>query len=1516
MKILKRTLKIVGYVFLSVLVIIILLAGFTQTSYFKDRLRTIVISNLSTQVNGSLYLGTIRGNFISGFGVDSLAILRGSQTVFSAASMEVQYDPLFLFKKRLHITYLNIEQPSAHFERTTQGQWNTAQLIKSSDSATGEIFDWMVTIDSLVVKRGNVSLIDSASLLSGNHPKYSNSSFEYHNFVINDINLTSSILIDHNQYSANISQISLYTREPEFDLKQFKGNIDISPGGISAKDVYIQTSRSNIELDASLRLKGLSHGIELSAMKQDSTRLHITATTLSLDELKQFIPQVDFLNGNASLECEAEGEFGNLNIKRLDVRTLQSSLKITGNLRNLHDPENLNLSILIGDSKVNGRDISKVMPTFHLPNFERLGMASVFLEFNGTPLNFKVKTLLNGKFGDLQIDGALNLERDLPQYSCTFTTKDFNIGDVIADEKINTSLSALGTLQGQGLSLDSLTANLFLNIDSSKIQDIILHIGQLNVQALPNRLDVNSSFSALDMDAAISGHADFSNKKQPKFDAEVDLTAFDLSKLLNDPEYESNLTLRSSINGSGVSIDDFSGNINLSLLPSVYQGRNLSPLELNFLLDQHSDDNKKLSMQSSVADIEFNGKFDLDVAVAAIANQSANLLHAIQQHSLPPESTQAAKNLKMTTIAPHTASQRSMDFTYSIKAYDLEPVSSFLGGKSFNARGMLSGAISGTDERLTFSADGVMDEFFIGSVNDGIFLNHSQISLSASNLKQTQTLVSLSATMNISLGSGFFNTHTLHAAAATLDYNQLRGRFTFTGIIDSLYQINFGGQSSIQPHTYVFDLDSLMIAHGDYRWHNEQDVQTRLDYDGFRVMRAFMKRQEESLTFSGAMKHSGEIDFHGELRQFDLEGLGVLLNNPEMTISDRGFTGKVNADLNLSGTTSAPIITFAANTDNIFYKQTQIGRINANISYAARAASLDIEVHEISHDSTPSLVVGGTLPIDLAFTHVEHRFPDTPQKLFIISDAFNISLLDPLIADLQNLNGKVRCNVTIEGTPRNPQYKGTISLNDVSCIFRPNNILYTINGDLEPSEDKLLLKKLIVTNAPSERLKSDARFTGSVSIKDFQIDSFDITAYGRLLLMTKATRKVIPTFYGSLLTEIDNTGLNLRGTPLHPYLSGTLSILDSEFEYPSTTSGYQTPGQTLNYVIVDDTSKATTVNGIFISKFYRVSDTTAISLKLSKFISEPSFVDRLHYNLNIETKGTTTIKMIFTPTTNEALYAEIEGKVNAINDRGIATIYGDINIQPGSYYNFFKRFEATGKLKFVGPWDNPELDIDATYESYSQKPISTLSPQSGSEETQKSNEQKVIVELKITGTRYIPKLVMDMKIQTEPGKAPKDYATVVKGGDVQADAISFIITGKFRDQLSSSERENIATNFGSTGVSGLTSTLLSGIFTDFLRKEFPFIRSAEFSYGGGSIQQSANLRLSGEAFNGYFRFGGRILNDIGNANVSYQLSIGRILNVQSIRNLFIELERKVEGSDFVEDRKLTNNARLFYRISF
>ncbi|MBI4810233.1 MAG: translocation/assembly module TamB domain-containing protein [Ignavibacteriales bacterium] len=416
--------------------------------------------------------------------------------------------------------------------------------------------------------------------------------------------------------------------------------------------------------------------------------------------------------------------------------------------------------------------------------------------------------------------------------------------------------------------------------------------------------------------------------------------------------------------------------------------------------------------------------------------------------------------------------------------------------------------------------------------------------------------------------------------------------------------------------------------------------------------------------------------------------------------------------------------------------------------------------------------------------------------------------------------------------------------------------------------------------------------------------------------MTEATRKTSPSVYGILFTETDPAGVSLKGTLNRPYLTGKLFIREANLTFPPTkTTQLANSNLSLQYRVLDDTSKVITTDQK-VSKYYvaaeESSDTT-----LDQPLESP-IIDRLRYNVVVETRGPTTLTMIFTPTTGEELYAELDGKVSVVNEQGVAAIYGEIEVSPRSYYNFFKRFDASGKLKFVGQWNNPELDIQANYEGYKQETSQQISEQQPGKQAvpdgSQLKEQKVIVELKITGTRYEPKLSMGMKVHEKTGEEPVDYSTLAKGGDVQSDAISFIITGKFRDELTSREQQEFTDLGAATGTS-VASSLLSSIFSDVLKREFPFIRRADVTYRGGSVQEGTSVNVTATAFKGYLRVGGKIFQDIGNANVSYQLSLGDFFNATSIRNLYFEIQRKVEG-DNPEDKKLTNEARFFYRFSF
>jgi translocation-and-assembly-module (TAM) inner membrane subunit TamB-like protein len=1500
---LKRTFRIAAYVAALVVVMLLFFAGLSQTDFFKERIRIILVSSLSSRLNGSIKLGTLGGNFITEITLDSLEVYYRDELFLKTGKVTVQYDPLTLLKKKLTFKYFIVEQPKIHFVRSPRGEWNFANLVKPTGDTSKGSLGWDIYLTDLELKNGIMTLFDSTATttLAGELPD-TLKHFDYARFSLKDINVQLKAAILKEDVKAHLVHASFYSDQPAFELTHATGDVGLSTDGIFANNVILQSSHSYIELDGGVHLLNLFEPQNMEELRRDSAKVTLKAKNVDFSELRTLIPSLGFLDGSAFMDLAVDGEFGNLTIRRLNIKAYDNIVNVSGTVKNLQRAERLDLDLFVGAPSLNPADASRLLPGLGLPHYNKVGRSSLNIQFAGNPLNFRTRTILKGGFGNCEVAGSVNLEKKEPSYGLKFSTTRLDVAALTADPELKLVLSSSGGLKGEGISLNGLNSTLDIRIDSSRVRNISLDSARMTLTARSRKLEGTVRLAAQKMRATISAHADLTSKDHPEFGGEVSLRDINLARVLDNPRYESDITMEGTISGSGRTIDDLNSDTKLTLYPSTFQGHDVSSQEIRVFLDQQNFDSKRLSLQSSIVDLDLNGKFDLDLGAAVLIHQTGNLLETTLEHALPAESIKV-KHSEF-KIPPHTPAQRRMDFDYTLHVKDLEPVATLIEGRRFDGRGTLTGAVHGTDEQLSFSCTGSVDEFFLGSYEQGFLLNRTTIALKLDSLADTRTLDQLSGELKLGVGNALVNGTTIDSFALALGYHNYKGTISINGTVDSLYSIVMAGQTAVQPHTYAFDFDSLTVRTGEYRWKNDQDVQFRLNFDGTRVMHALMTRNGEQFSLTGVLHHNGEFNFDALLNDYDLASLGYLTRNPVLLRPDQGFRGRASAKLHLAGSTSSPVITFDASSDSIFYRQTRIGSVGAGIRYQDSIATLDLTVKRSPRDSVPSLSVKGTLPVNLAFSGVKERFPDEPQHIQVLSKGFDLSVLDPLHSEFQDVRGMLYADISVAGTPRDPEYTGSIKLSDVEFTFAPNNVPYALSANFEATRNKIVVKSLVVRSLLGTVAPGEAQVTGSLSIKNYQIDSLDLIAMGQFLLMSEATKKTRAAIYGILPTETGPEGLHLVGTISHPYLSGNLYLQGANLTSPPT---YETEGSSsqlsLNYIVVDDTSKQV-AQPARTSKFYAGNEIKPVVNRTAEDRTvKTTFLDRLRYNVSIETRGNNAIKMIFTPSTNEELYAELEGKVSLVNNRGYASLTGEITVSPNSYYNFFKRFDASGKLKFVGQWDNPELEIEATYVGYRTDPAHD------------SLQQKVIVQLNITGTRNEPKLAMSMKVQLSPGEEPVDWTTEARGGDVQSDAISFILTGRFRDDLSSKERGDIATTVGSTAGSGFTVGLLSGVLSDFLRQEFPFIRSAELNYEGGNVGQGANVRLSGEAFKGYWQVGGKILNDIGNANVSYSMSLGDVLKASSIHNLFLEIQRRVEG-DLSEERKLTNEARLFYRFSF
>jgi hypothetical protein len=258
----------------------------------------------------------------------------------------------------------------------------------------------------------------------------------------------------------------------------------------------------------------------------------------------------------------------------------------------------------------------------------------------------------------------------------------------------------------------------------------------------------------------------------------------------------------------------------------------------------------------------------------------------------------------------------------------------------------------------------------------------------------------------------------------------------------------------------------------------------------------------------------------------------------------------------------------------------------------------------------------------------------------------------------------------------------------------------------------------------------------------------------------------------------------------------------------------------------------------------------------------------------------------------------------------MSRLAGQVELSNRSYYYFIKKFEATGKLLFIGNVLNPELEVNATYQG-THDTTSTSQTQSPGNISGTSKAPQVLVTLQITGTRNEPKTKISLQTKTF---SDKDW-TNWKEGDDEANAVSFILAGQFRNEQTDQQRMGlIGTNLGLA----LAWGSVTGLISDAVRSNtWGYIQSVDVIYVGGQFNQTTDLRLTGQVGEVVYRMGGRVLTDLTNANASVELPMSYVLGVGGLRNFILTLERRVEEIQNAEEqRRSSNGVRLFYRIIF
>ena len=1458
-KFFKKLFKIVFYFSTSFLILFSVILIITQTEKFRIFIHDRVESALRKSIGGDVYLGRFYGNLFTGLGVDGFRIDVDGKTFMKALGIELKYNPIGLIRRSYSFDEFIIYKPEIYLIRGKDGIWNYQKIIRTRKKGGGGGIS--LSFYKLVIDDGKFSLVDSLNLKASAIAESLNC-INYHDFAVHDINVNLSGSYSSEKIELRNFKLSFIVDEGKFNA-DLSGKFFMDKEELWARDIEISTGGSKVKFNFFASTKDNLFKLDKNTIENVYMSVYLVADSFSFGDLTKFIPAVHFLHGSPFVEIEAEGTLKDLKVKKINSRIYESEISIAGELKNLiRFPEFL-IDAQVKNSKINIKDIEKFVSLVNLPEFK---VKQFYFDgrYTGHPLDFTSNVNLNWDKTSINLDAKLKI-KDTLTYDFNFKVSELNPEDIFNSEGMRGLLNFSGSASGKGTGFDKAYTRAKIEIIESFINKVLLPKSSFWFDLKDGELNG----TLLSVSEGFKGVIDLNLKKD-----EVDqfllslsgsLSDLDLSKIRIDrPHF-----LRSHISGDFI-LNFVSGNLKkldlfAQLNPSSFGNYKISKLRLNARYVENAR-KKSLNIQSNMFDLNLEGEFNFDdlfkslrVAFKTIQGKIDEKLNFAKFEDVNFE------NLK-----------NPVDVNYKIRFKNLTPISVFSIGQIFQAIGNLNGVFVSDSYGIYFYSDANLKDIAYLNFKDGkidtfkagYFNGEIEFDYKPENLK-----------FGIKGLCGNFNSRILQFERANVNFrfNEPELYVEFSGK-SSDWDIEIVSLSQFGKEVNRYILKNFAGEIYGNKIYIEDEVEIFQTKSGLMINPASFLLNGQKFYVAGFVdKRTQQLRLWGEDLKLD------------KVAKTGAFSGDVDFSFFIYGTHEKPNSEIEILIRDFKYKEVKLGELKCSGRAEGDVINLNSSLlTEVGDMRYNAMDVNISIPMWFR-PDVKVKYP----KPYVVGNVkffrFPIAVFEPLISDVSDLRGDITADVDFKGTFDNPSFKGKFSLQNCIFRFKPNNKYYLVYGTGRVDSNVVYVEDLSLWNNPDDYRDGEVQIKGAVYFDRYSISSGNFNINGKLLVVDKDGFGNTG-LYGRVIAETGGNGLSLKIDTTGLYLNGEVLLSEVDLNYFPKRATSIAGGTGFEYVYFNpaDTLKEEKISEeklVYLDVPVKMDNETTVVEKKRGILS------KLNYDLRISTSRNAKLSLMLNPQTGEEFFAEFTGSLNLRNYSGSTLAYGEIDILDRSYYSFFKRFNASGKLRFTGELSSPELDITASYTGTHTVLTDTIS--AGKVET-------VQIKLLITGTLAKPMVKVQMFIDGE------DYYKVYPHGEVESDAISFLVTGRFKDELTRGEVTMFTENLWSSAGASLLSTAVSGVITDVLRDVLGgFITSTEFGYYSGF----KGLRITGNIGGAIVQFGGDIFTDISKSVVVIQYPVFRKIFGG---NLTIEYQRK--PIQFYQEKEIVNKLGLFYRI--
>jgi hypothetical protein len=1408
-----------------------------QTLVVQQYINTLA-KKLGTKISvGSIDVSLFKRLIITDLYVEDLhqdTLLYASKLTVDIAEFSYKEQRIVLDEIELTDTYFNLQK---YKDEATNNLRFIIDHFNTTDPDSTKS-DWYFAMNTVILNKSKFDYDDQNFEQLESGIDYNHLSISYLDLKLSTINLLTQGI------DCKIDRLKFF-EQSGFQVDELTCNAKVTSKGIFAEQLKVKTPFSSIDGEVNFLTKTYDDLMNfITDVKINST---FNATIVDFKDLFYFAPALECLDKSLVFEGEVKGTISQLKARNLNI-LIDDGTRFGGDVDISGLPVAEDMFIYAKVRKlISTKEKLESIPLYpfvkekfiQLPdNFKSLGTIRFKGNFTGFYHDFVTYGTLKTSLGTLTTDISFKLKNGMPYYKGDILSTGFDLG-TFADLKEDLGRITLDVnVDGSGFSKEDLDATLVGNIKKVEIKNYEYN----NVEVKGNfKNQIFAGFLAVhdeNMSFDFNGSIDLS-KEIPELNFVSNIKDAKLAKLHfinSDKKLMTRFSTQLAVNLVGKNMDEVSGDI--KFINSRYHDKLDSILVDNVLITSSFNEEKRsISVVSDILDANLEGKFRFAEIVKYA--QQFFIRYVPSQIDETHQVTNLSNNINF-NIELHNSNLLSKVLFGGIKMsehttvsgnYDAEKHKLYILGNSpfIDVYGTeirefkVEGRATENKLNMMFKADKIHQ-------NDSLYFDNFKVESQVGN-DSVNTLVEWKNEGDVSR-----NEASINIASAFNGYHHISNQFidSYAYVSDSLWQIN--------PFNEI-RRDTGYVLVKDFVIHSEN----------------------QSLLINGGLLNDSEDELNVFFKQLDLLTFKRLI--PEKIISLEGVVDGV-ASLKLKN--NQLIITSDLSVDKFSVNDHLMGRGNLKSGWNPLDQSIKVDGKFYKDDIPTFLFEGDYFPMK------EKENFDMKLELY----QTDLTLFDKYTKTfISEVEGKANAQVSLTGTPKEPNLNGEVTLHNTSFKVIYLNTKYSNNFcKINISPDLISCDNV----AFQDEQNNVALVNGTVFhnwFKDWSVGvGLDVTNF--LALNTSGRDNNL--YYGKA------------------FVTGKIDI-GSYADLLTLDIDVKTEANSILNIPLTDNEDIVESNFIeFVS-----NDTSAVKLQ------KKSSLSNVVMNFDLEITPETRARLIFDDQIGDVMESTGSGNINLqIKEDGDLNMFGNYIIKDGDYLFTLqnvinKRFdlEEGGSISWSGSPYDADIDITAVYRLRAR-----LYDLLAGIDTNDVYKKRIPVDLKLYMKNEMmnPDISFDIALPTADEDTKSKVRSILYVSNKEANVqelnkqvFSLLVLNSFLPppgSESASTRAGVGTTTSSELLSNQLSNMLSKISNDF---------DVGFNYRPGDklSNQEVELALSTQFFND------RLILD---GNLGYSERENLSSEAQSTNNLIgdISVEYKITKDGKLRVRAFNNSSQF------